>query len=127
MYSKLQSEISLSTTEAEYIAFSQAMRDIIPLAAFIGKLAVVLPIIIEQAKVHCAIFEDNNGCIELVKCPRMRLRTKHIALKYHHFRSEVKEALIAVKEVDTKMQHWGLLTKVLPEPLFKHFKTFIIG
>ena len=103
------------------------MRDTIPLVAFIGKLVVVLPIIIEHAKVQCTIFEDNNGCIEPVKCQRMRLRTKHIALKYHHFRSEVKEALIAVKEVDTKMQHWGLLTKVLPEPLFKHFKTLIIG
>ena len=87
-HSKLQSEISLSTTEAEYIALSQAMRDTIPLMALIGELAVVLPIIIEQAKVHCTIFEDNNSCIELVKCPRMRPRTNHsrqLPWRFHFF------------------------------------------
>ena len=46
-HSKLQSEISLSTTEAEYIALSQTMRDTIPLMALIEELAVVLPITIE--------------------------------------------------------------------------------
>jgi len=124
---KLQSEISLSTTEAEYIALSQAMRDTIPLMALIGELAVVLPIIIEQAKVHCTIFEDNNSCIELVKCPRMRPRTKHIALKYHHFRSKVQEGLITVKRVDTKMQSGDILTKALAEPQFKHLRKLIMG
>ena len=86
-YSKLQSEISLSTTEAEYVALSQSMRDTIPLMALIKELTEVLPIITEKAKVHCTVFEDNNSCIELVKCPRMRPRTKQIGLKYHHFRS----------------------------------------
>ena len=46
-HSKLQSEILLSTTEAEYIALSQAMRDTILLVALNGELAAVLPIIIE--------------------------------------------------------------------------------
>ena len=96
-HSKLQSEISLSTTEAEYIALSQSMRDTIPLMVLIKELAEVLPTITEKAKVHCTVFEDNNSCIELVKCPRMRPRTKHIGLKYHHFRSNVKEKMISVQ------------------------------
>ena len=103
------------------------MRDTIPLMALIGELAVVLLIIIEKAKVHCTIFEDNNSCIELVKYPRMRPRTKHIALKYHHFRSKVKEGLITVKRVDTKMQHGDLLTKALEEHQFKHLRKLIMG
>ena len=65
---------------------------------------------IKQAKIHCTIFEDNNSCIELVECPKMRPRTKHIALIYHHYRSKVKEGLITVKWVDTKIQHGDLLT-----------------
>ena len=117
-HSKLQSEISLRTTEAEYIALSQAMRDTIPLITLTGELAVVLPIIKEK---------DNNSCIELVKFPRMRPRTKHIALKYHRFRSKVKEDLITVKRVDTKMQHGDLLTKALIEPQFKHLRKLIVG
>ena len=30
--------------------------------------------------VHCAIFEDNKGCIDLVKTYKLRPRTKYIAL-----------------------------------------------
>ena len=103
------------------------MRDTIPLMALIGELAVVLPIIIEQVKTYCTIFEDNNSCIELVKCPRMRPRTKHIVLKYHHFRSKVQEGLITVKRVDTKMQRGDILTKALAEPQFKHLRILIMG
>ena len=42
--SKLQTEIALSTTEAEYIALSQAMRDVIPLMTIIEELSEVLKI-----------------------------------------------------------------------------------
>ena len=103
------------------------MRDTIPLMALIEELSTVLPIITEKAKVHCTVFEDNNGCIELVKCPRMRPRAKHIALKYHHFRSKVKEGVISVYRVDTKMQRGDLLTKVLAEPQFTHLRSLIMG
>ena len=36
--SKMQTEIALSTTEAEYIALSQAMRDVIPLVNLLSEL-----------------------------------------------------------------------------------------
>ena len=48
----------------------------------------------------------------------MRPRTNHIGLKYHHFRSKVKEGLISVKYIHTKDQIADLLTKALPEPQF---------
>ena len=59
--------------------------------------------------------------------PKNETRTKHIALKYHHFRSKVKEGLITVKRVDTKMQHGDILTKALEEPQFKHLRKLIMG
>ena len=126
-HSKLQSEISLSTTEAEYIALSQSMRDTISLMVLIKELAEVLPIITEKSKVHNIVFEDNNSCIELVKCPRMRPRTNHIGFKYHHFMFKVKEKTISVHRVDTKMQHGDLLTKALAEPQFVHLRKLIMG
>eukprot|EP00957_Ditylum_brightwellii_P057304 4343428-Ditylum_brightwellii.AAC.1 len=72
----LESETSLSMTEAEYIAMPQAMTE--------GS----------SVEFKCTVFKDNNGCIELLKCPRMRPRTKHIIIKYHHFRKKVKKGLI---------------------------------
>ena len=103
------------------------MRDTIPLMVLIKELAKVLPIITEKAKVHYTVFEENDSCIELVKCPRMRPMTKHIGLKYHHFMFKVKEKTISVQRVDTKMQHGGLLTKVLTEPQFVHLRKLIMG
>jgi hypothetical protein len=38
-YSKLQSEVTLSATEAEYIALSQATCDIIPMRALLHEAA----------------------------------------------------------------------------------------
>ena len=94
--SKLQTEIALSSTESEYVALSQSLRDGIPLMELLRELKEAVPFSDTIPKIHCHIFEDNKGCIELVKTARMRPRTKHIALKYHHFREQVKKGLISV-------------------------------
>ena len=101
--SKLQTEITLSTTESEYVALSQSLRDVIPLLALLEELKGTIPREDAIPKVHCTIFEDNKGCIDLVKAPRMRPRTKHIALKYHHFRAHIGKT-ISINYIDTKDQ-----------------------
>ena len=42
--SKLQSEIALSTTEAEYIALSQALREVIPLITLLNEINEIFPV-----------------------------------------------------------------------------------
>ena len=42
--SKLQTEIALSTTESEYIALSQAMREVIPFMNFMVEVGKVFPL-----------------------------------------------------------------------------------
>ena len=80
--SKLQTEIALSTTEAEYIALSQAMRDVISLMFLLEEIQEQMGIPSIKPIVKCTVFEDNNGALELAKTPKIRPRTKHIALKY---------------------------------------------
>ena len=58
--SKLQTEIALSTTEAEYIALWQAMQDAILLMTTIEELSEALNIKKEKPKIFCTVFEDNN-------------------------------------------------------------------
>ena len=84
--SKLQPKISLSTKEAEYIALSQAMREIIPMMEHVEQLEKTLNIESKRPSLKCKVFEDINGAIELAKAQNIRLCTKHIALKYHPFR-----------------------------------------
>ena len=125
--SKLQSEIALSTTEAEYIALSQAMRDIIPMRTLLTELSNVCGIKIGGITAHSTVFEDNKGCVELVNAPKMRPRTKHIAIKYHHFREHVRKGLIRVKWIDTNEQIADIFTKPLAEVKFRHLRYKLLG
>jgi hypothetical protein len=66
------------------------MREVIPLTELMMeaqkyKIEVKCP----KAIVHCQVFEDNTGAIELAKVPKMHPRTKHLNIKYHHFREHV--------------------------------------
>ena len=90
--SKLQTEITLSTTESEYVALSQAMRDVIPLLEVLSHIQKAIEVEIEKPVVRCTVFEDNMGALELAIAPKMRPRTRHIAVKYHHFREHLSAA-----------------------------------
>ena len=125
--SKLQTEISLSTTEAEYIALSQSLRDVIPLIGLLKELQEILEFTSETPTVHCTVFEDNKGCIDLVNAPRMRPRTKHIALKYHHFRSFVANKTISIQYVETSLQLADIFTKALGDVQFIKLRELLIG
>ena len=120
--SKLQSEISLSTVEAEYIALSTAMRDIIPLMDQVKEMDLIYGNASPQPKVHCTVFEDNNGTLELANKPRYRPRTKHIAVKYHHFREHVRNKLVTVEPIDTKEQIADQFTKGLQVGMFEYLR-----
>ena len=89
--SKLMKEITLSTTESEYVVLSQPMRDVIQLLGLLKALSEVIPSKDTILKINCAIFEDNKGCIDLATVPKTRTRKKHIELIYHRFRSYVKK------------------------------------
>ena len=84
--SKVQTKIALSTTEAEYIALSQALKDVVPMMQIMNEARDMgVPVKTIYPKIHCKLFEDNAGAVEMVQVPKMRPRTKHINLKYHHF------------------------------------------
>ena len=128
--SKLQTEIALSTTEAEYIALSTAMREIIPMKRILQDIFENMGFDLFKSSLKCTIFEDNNGCIELAKSPKMRPRTKHIALKYHFFRDHIitesnPEGEVNIVKVDTSSQVADILTKSFAKPAFERLKNLM--
>lgn len=80
------------------------MRDIIPFIDQIKEMDVVLEHITEISEFKWTLFEDNNEALEVVWAPRYRPRTKHFAIKYHHFREHVKNGIIEIQPIDTKDQ-----------------------
>lgn len=125
--SKIQQEIALSSTEAEFIGLSYALRTTIPIMELLKefqanghKIQSVYP------KVHCKVFEDNSGAIEIATVPKMRPRTKHINIKYHHFRSYVENGEITIQAITTDLQPADMLTKPLNiATLSRHRKTIM--
>ncbi len=125
--SKLQTEVALSTTEAEYIALSQSTRDLIPMRHLLHELSKATKLIVGSTIAHSTIFEDNKGCVELANAPRMRPRTRHIALKYHHFRSHIENGSISIQWIDTKHQLADIFTKPLAASSFISLRQSLLG
>ena len=125
--SKLQTEIALSTAEAEYIALSQALREVIPLMEMMKELKAAFPMEITVPNFNCTVHEDNQSCISMATKQRFSPRTKHIALKYHHFRSFVNSKQIEIKYVNTHDQLADALTKPLDAETFLRLRKMLIG
>ena len=130
--SKLQTEIALSTMEAEYVALSTACKDLMPIMALVRELrrAVGLPDSFE-ANLHCKIHEDNVGALTLANLEprRMTPRSKHYAIKYHWFREKVhdKSNRITIVKIDTKNQLGDMFTKGLTKVPFVHLREILMG
>jgi hypothetical protein len=98
--SKLQTEIALSMTEAEYIALSTSAREILPLLS-LAQEAVMFGVTtkVETPIIRCKIFEDNKGAVEMANVPKMCPRTKHLNIKYHFFRKFVEKGISQVLHI----------------------------
>jgi hypothetical protein len=125
--SKLQSQVALSTTKAEYIAMSMALRDVIPVMNLIGEMKNKGFQVCTQPYVYCKVFEDNSGTLKLACLSKLRPRTKHINVCYHHFRELVQKGFIKIFPVDTKNQIADTLTKVLAQNDFTRHHKFMCG
>ena len=80
----MQTEIALSTIEAEYIVLSQNMIDIIAILELIRELRDVYYLSKDKPLINYTLFENNNKALQLAKEPKYRPRSKHIVLKYHN-------------------------------------------
>ena len=127
--SKLQTDITLSSTAAEYVAFSMSMRELLPMRALLQEIGTKLDLsYIRESLVRSTVFEDNQGCLSLVNVPKMSPRNKYLALKYHFFRNHIgKEKGIEAKYISTLEQRADILTKGLPPSQFIVIRKLLMG
>ena len=119
METKRQPTVALSSTEAEYMAVSNATCEAIWIRKLLKDLDVTIcgPVI---------LFEDNQGAIHLSSSQELHKRSKHIDTKHHFVREKVKEGLIELKYIPTSNQLADLLTKGLGNERFKRLLKMII-
>ena len=63
----------------------------------------------------------------MAKVPKNRPRTKHIAVKYHHFREAVRNGILLVERVSTDKQLADIMTKPLPIKTLEYLRSNIMG
>lgn len=127
--SKLISEICLSTMESEYISLSKACRDLLPIQRVVAQLGVALGLPEgDLPNIQSTIWEDNEAALKLAnkELPYMTTRSKHIAIKYHWFRSHVNKDWKVCK-VDTTDQLADIFTKGLDYQQFVSLRQRIMG
>ncbi|CAB1104429.1 unnamed protein product [Ectocarpus sp. CCAP 1310/34] len=93
--SKTQSIVSLSSTEAEYIAGGEGVKEALFVRAV---LSFVAP---ETRGSNIQVLEDNQGAIALVQNPLSSGRTNHIDVRFHFIRGLFSSGDISVKFVPT--------------------------
>jgi hypothetical protein len=126
--SKLQKESALSSTESEYLGISEAFRMLLPLMDLLRESKEMgVPIKLGAPVIHCKTFEDNSGALQMARLPKMRPRTRHINVKYHHFREAVAQGRVSIQHVASKDQLGDVLTKNLPKDLFTKLRRLIMG
>ena len=102
--SKMQTQVALSTMEAEYIALSQSMQDLIPIREVLKEIMTIVFKVEPAITYHShsqaftdtvgttahvipqsTVFEDNEACLKFARMPKLTPRTKHIGIPYHWF------------------------------------------
>ena len=126
--SQLQTEIALSSTESEYTGLSYALRDAIPIMELLKEFKQrKIPVTTAVAKVHCDVFEDNSGALEIARIHKYHPQTKHLNNRLHHFRDYVHRKEITIHHISTDSQPADMLTKPLNQELLARHRKTIMG
>jgi hypothetical protein len=106
--SKRQSVVAQSSTEAEYIALSEAAKE----ATWIRHLLADLNHL-NLVDSPMQLYGDNQGSIAIAQNPSFRKGSKHIAVRFHLIRQEVEEGRIKVDYIESSANPADGLTKPL--------------
>lgn len=109
---KKQTSVALSSTEAEYIAISEACKE----AMYLKNLQFE----IMKTSYTIILYNDDQSAQKMLLNPVFHNRTKHIDVKYHFCRENISNKTIKVEYMPTADMPADILTKSLNST--KHYK-----
>ena len=118
--SRRQDNVSLSTSEAEFVAASQA-----------GQEAVYLQQTLTDFGFHQSqatlLYEDNLACVAMSENPVRRKFSRHIDIRKYFVRELVLAGLLKLVPLRTHKMVADALTKSLPSPAFIGHRQIMTG
>ncbi|GJX69353.1 hypothetical protein Tco_0305080 [Tanacetum coccineum] len=113
-FSKKQTALAISTTEAEYVSAEKACQQ----ALWMKQALIDYDVRLDDVPIMC----DNKGGIDLSKNPVQHSRTKHIEIRHHFLRDNVQKGHISIKKVPSVDNIADILTKPLKRELFNYLR-----
>ena len=117
--SKAQKGATLSSTEAEYVALSEAAKEV----KFIYQVLIDMG---AKVKLPIVIRVDNVGAIFMSENTAISDRTKHVDIRYNFVREFIEDGFVKIIFVRTHDNIADLFTKNLPRELHEKHKAQII-
>jgi hypothetical protein len=142
----MQTQISLSTMEAEYIALSQSMPDLIPIREILKDIKRFM-LMEEGYTSKCTthskafkeveggeniippslVYEDNEACLRFEQIPKLLPHTKHIGVPFHWFCTKIINLEISVKPIASVDQLTDQFAKELAHEPFEKGPMALMG
>ncbi|KAI0923982.1 hypothetical protein AcV5_010529 [Taiwanofungus camphoratus] len=107
--SKLQGIVTLSTTEAEYIAAVEAGKEILWMRNILTEFGYTIDM-------PSTLYIDNQSSLSVTKNPEHHGRMKHLDLRFYWLRDTVETGIITTEYMPTKLMVADVLTKALTIP-----------
>ncbi len=113
---KKQPIITLSSTEAEYVALTHAAKDILWIHKVLKEFS-----FLHKLSLPTTLYCDNQGAIRLSKDTTFHGRTKHIDVHFHFIRQTVSSGNIELLYILTEKMVADIFTKSLARVKFEQF------
>ena len=111
---KKQSTVATSSAQAEYQAISDLVKEVMWMKIILKKCFNI------KMKVPTTIYEDNKSAIDLANnnANHSSFRTKHMSIKYHFIRQEIKLKHIQLQYIKSENMLADFLTKPVGKTIF---------
>ena len=114
--SQKQRTVALLTTESEYVAACQSIKELVWLKLLMAELI---------SNNSITLYMDNQCVIRLIQNPEFHKRTKHIDVRYHFIREKFRDGVFQLEYVHTSNQLADIFTKPLNFETFKRLRELI--
>ncbi|SPC61979.1 uncharacterized protein UHOD_12140 [Ustilago sp. UG-2017b] len=110
--SALQRCTALSAVEAEFVAATEAAREVLFFEHLFKAIGIDVGI--------PTIFSDNTSTIQVSKDPAQHWKLKHIDTKYHFIRDNMQDGRVRIKYINTADNLADLFTKPAGKTILQH-------
>ena len=118
--SRRQQLVTLSSTEAEYVAAVEAGKEVLHMRSLLSSMGF-------GCRGSTTVFEDNKSTIKLSEGSGCHSRTKHIGVRWHALRDWIKNGDLRLEYIPTGEQQADILTKGLGRVKFQELRNVLMS